>query len=254
MTAPRDDRRPVDGRGQRLEPRAQPGYYPGFSTLAQQAFWDEATRKTVLERVERIPEIRYFTPPEAALLAAVADRLLPQDDRDLAHRIPIVPFIDERLYLGRIDGYRYESMPEDGEAHRLGLEAIELIANAMFHAPFGSLVAGDQDAVLKTIHDGKPPAGGAIWARMAVDRYWMLVLHDVCHVYYAHPYAWDEIGFGGPAYPRGYMRLERGAAESWEVDEQRYEWSAPPESGSTAYEVSGLGGPKYGSPGQGGTH
>ena len=29
----------------------QPGYYPGFSTLDQQAQWDEATRKTVLERV-----------------------------------------------------------------------------------------------------------------------------------------------------------------------------------------------------------
>ena len=29
-------------------PRAQPGYYPGFTTLAQQAFWDEATRAMVL--------------------------------------------------------------------------------------------------------------------------------------------------------------------------------------------------------------
>jgi hypothetical protein len=25
--------------------------------------------------------------------------------------------------------------------------------------------------------------------------------------FYAHPWAWNEIGFGGPAYPRGYMRL-----------------------------------------------
>jgi hypothetical protein len=25
--------------------------------------------------------------------------------------------------------------------------------------------------------------------------------------FYSHPWAWNEIGFGGPAYPRGYMRL-----------------------------------------------
>ena len=24
--------------------------------------------------------------------------------------------------------------------------------------------------------------------------------------FYSHPWAWNEIGFGGPAYPRGYMR------------------------------------------------
>ena len=72
--------------------------------------------------------------------------------------------------------------------------------------------------------------------------------------YYAHPWAWDEVGFGGPAYPRGYMRLERGEPEPWEVEEQRYEWAAPPESASSLYEdVAGMEGHKP-SQGQGGTH
>jgi hypothetical protein len=30
--------------------------------------------------------------------------------------------------------------------------------------------------------------------------------------FYSHPWAWNEIGFGGPAYPRGYMRLQPGPA------------------------------------------
>ena len=55
----------------------------------------------------------------------------------------------------------------------------------------------------------------------------MLLLQDCVNVYYSHPWAWDEIGFGGPAYPRAYMRLERGEPEPWEKDEKRYEWSAP---------------------------
>ena len=28
-----------------------------------------------------------------------------------------------------------------------------------------------------------------------------------CTAFYAHPWAWNEIGFGGPAYPRGYKIL-----------------------------------------------
>jgi len=54
-----------------------------------------------------------------------------------------------------------------------------------------------------------------------------MLLEDSVNVYYAHPWAWDEIGFGGPAYPRGYMRLENGLPEPWETDEVRYIWTAP---------------------------
>jgi hypothetical protein len=67
---------------------------------------------------------------------------------------------------------------------------------------------------------------------MPVRRFWTLMLEDCVTAYYAHPWAWDEIGFGGPAYPRGYMRLENGLPEPWETDESRYEWRAPPDSKS----------------------
>ena len=43
-------------------------------------------------------------------------------------------------------------------------------------------------------------------------------MQDALEGYYAHPWAWDEIGFGGPAYPRAYTRLERGEPEPWEVE------------------------------------
>ena len=121
-------RLPVDARtGQPLAPRTQPGYYAGFQTLSQQAFWDEATRTVVLARVEQVPAIRFFSSEEARLMQAVCDRLMPQDDRDEGHKIPLVNYIDERLFNGRIDGYRFEDMPPDSEAHRLGLQVRELL-------------------------------------------------------------------------------------------------------------------------------
>ena len=55
-------------------------------------------------------------------------------------------------------------------------------------------------------------------------------MEDCVTVYYAHPWAWDEIGFGGPAYPRGYMRLANGLPQPWETEEERYEWKVPIDS------------------------
>ena len=238
-----------------IAPMAQPGYYPGYNTLSQQSYWDEATRKVVLKRVEQVPSIRFFTSDEALLLQAVTDRLLPQDDRDAVHKIPIVAAIDERLYEKRGNGYRFEDMPPDDEAHRLGLQAIEAIAQHLYTKPFCQLDMLAQDTVLKTIHDGNPPAGQEIWQKMAVHRFWALIMQDVVQAYYAHPYAWDEIGFGGPAYPRGYMRLEGGKPEPWEVEEQRYEWEAPARSLSGDYSLpGGPGGHKRQTSGQPGTH
>ena len=249
-------RLPVDpNTHQPILPSAQPGYYPGFSTLSQQAFWDEATRNVVLARVQQVPPIRFFSTEEAKLMQAVCDRLLPQDDRDEAHKIPVVNYIDDRLYNRRIDGYRFEDMPPDHEAHRLGLQAIEIIAKHMYGKSFLELDQREQDSVLKSIHDGNPPAAHEIWQKMSIQHFWMLILQDVLDAYYAHPYAWDEIGFGGPAYPRGYMRLERGEPEPWEVKEQRYEWNAPAASLSDRYEpIGGPGGHKQQTSGQEGTH
>ncbi|MGH9477268.1 MAG: gluconate 2-dehydrogenase subunit 3 family protein [Terriglobales bacterium] len=211
-------------------PARQIGYYPGYSTLAQQAFWDAATRRVVLRRIEPPPPLRFFGPSEASRMQAVCDRILPQDDRPLDYRIPIVPYIDQRLAEGIGAGYRYADMPPDGDAHRLGLRAVDEIALHLFTREFLRLANRERDQVLLTLHDAQPPAALAIFRQMSVQHYWSLLVTDVVQVYYAHPWAWDEIGFGGPAYPRGYMRLERGEAEPWERPEQRYEWCAPADS------------------------
>ena len=41
-------------------------------------------------------------------------------------------------------------------------------------------------------------------------------MRDTLAAFYSHPWAWNEIGFGGPAYPRGYARLGVGLSEAWE--------------------------------------
>ena len=217
-------------------PRAQPGYYPGFSTLGQQRFWDDATRAVVIARVEQTPPIEYFDPAAAQFWTVVFEHLIPQTDRTAERRIPILNVVDRRLHRNETVGYRFADMPADREAYRLGREAIEDEARATYNAGFLELAFAEQDRVLKALHDGRPCAAEAIWKRMSVHRFWQLVVGDAVDAYYAHPWSWDEIGFGGPAYPRAYTRLERGDPEPWEVREQRYAWAAPPEAVSDAVE------------------
>ena len=49
-------------------------------------------------------------------------------------------------------------------------------------------------------------SGGA-WDKLNCKRAWSVCMRMVLAAFYSHPWAWNEIGFGGPAYPRGYMRL-----------------------------------------------
>jgi hypothetical protein len=213
--------------GEPLPPRPQPGYYAGFSTLAQQDFWDETTRNTVTLRVDQPPSVRYFTEEAARFWHAVFDHLIPQRDRTPERRIPIVGPIDEKLYKNQGIGYRFESMPPDREAYRLGEIAINQEAVQRFGGEFLTLPHRQQDETLKALHDNKPSAAHAIWKQMSLKRFWQLLMQDASEAYYSHPWSWDEIGFGGPAYPRAYTRLERGEPEPWEVEERRYEWAAP---------------------------
>jgi hypothetical protein len=239
--------------GESIAPKAQPGYYPGYSTLSQKDFWDATTRVLVVQRVENIQPIRFFTYEESVIMEAILNRVLPQDDRDQEHRVPILHYLDKRLFEKKFDGYIYEGMPEEDEAHRLGITAIVQMAKERCEKNFPELSVREQEEILLSIRDGKPCGASEIWKQMSPEHYWKLLVQDACAAYYSHPYAWDEIGFGGPAYPRGYMRLTEGRPEPWEVDEQRYDWRAPEDSLSDTFSnnESLFAGAKHG---QGGTH
>lgn len=213
--------------GEAMGPREQPGYYPGFSTMAQRPYWDEATRSLINKRVQEAPRRRYFSEQAWTFWTAVFAHLVPQTDRTAERQIELVAGLDRRLQENETIGYRYEDMPADRVVYAWGMEAIDREAEQRYGGGFLMLPYAPQDRVLRALHDGRPEAAKEIWRRMSVHRFWQMVLGDAIEAYYAHPWAWDEIGFGGPAYPRAYTRLERGEPEPWEVEEQRYGWAAP---------------------------
>ncbi len=197
--------------------------YPDYDVMAPDKWshdWDEKTRRVVLDRVLNVPDRVFFTELEFAILEAVCRRLLPQDDRAPEQRVPIAPFVDQRLATGKGNGYRYEDLPWDDEAYRLGLAGIDGTSRALFGGKaFAALTDEEQDTVLGSIEDGDPP--GKQWQSLSASRFFKNLLHDVLNTYYAHPAAWNEIGFSGPASPRGHIRLSLGKRDPWEAGESR---------------------------------
>ena len=149
---------------------------------------------------------------------------MPQEDRTAERRIDVLAGIDERLALNKIEGYRFEDMPSDQDAYRIACRAFAEMSWDAYGKAFAELETREQEILIQQVHDGAPAATKSTWAEMNIERFWTMLMADCTAVYYAHPWAWDEVGFGGPAYPRGYMRLEDGEPEPWEVNEQRYEW------------------------------
>lgn len=174
--------------------------------------WNEPTRLVVAHRLHHVPERRFFTEREWAVLDAAQARLIPQPDRETP--IPITPWIDDRLHRGQADGYRFETMPHMEQAWRIGLAAMDAEAAAMHGRGFPELDPHEQDDVLEHVQRGV--VGTKAWGSMPSGRFFTHeLMSGVVSVYYAHPDAWSEIGFGGPASPRGYVRLDK--RDPWEA-------------------------------------
>jgi hypothetical protein len=201
---------PRQRRGTTPQMRAR---YPEYDVLEQAPHWDEATRKVVLARLET-PSLRFFSEAEAATLRAFCDIALAQDEPP---RIPVVEHVDAKLAAGKLEGYRYADLPDDRQTWRLCARGLDAAARQRGAASLAAADGETRTAICTAFADGD--LGGPEWEGANPARAWQVVMRDALSAFYAHPWAWNEIGFGGPAYPRGYARLGVGLSESWEGEE-----------------------------------
>jgi hypothetical protein len=181
------------------------GRYPDYDVLANADHWDPVTRKAVLERVHEVPPIRFFDAREVACLRPFLDVVLAQDREP---RVPVLELVDKKLYEGRLDGYRYVDMPEDPETWRLVATGLDDEARRRGANDYGTAPDATQYDIVDALSRGE--VSGGVWERIDSSKAWSVVTRGALSEFYSHPWAWNEIGFGGPAYPRGYMRLQSG--------------------------------------------
>jgi hypothetical protein len=184
--------------------------FPGYDVVAQASTWDAVTAGVVLARLGPPPPLRFFTLAEEVVARPLLDRLLAQDGEP---RLPVLELIDARLAERETDGWRYDDMPEDGAAWKRSLAALDQAAGDASGRPFGQLAVADQRKLLEPVRTADS------WYGLPGHHVWNLWMRYACAAFYSHPWAWNEIGFGGPAYPRGYENLGLDKREPWEAPE-----------------------------------
>ena len=107
-------------------------------------------------------------------------------------------------------------MPEDWDASAPPSPASMPTPRRLTGRPFWDLDTGEQMRSSRRCARSE----GA-WHGMPAKRVFSLWTRYACDAFYSHPWAWNEIGFGGPAYPRGYKNLGIDRREPWEVPERR---------------------------------
>ena len=192
--------------------------YPGYDVMAKQdsPSWDAVTRAVIERRLAVPRQPRFFTAAEWQTLSALCDRIMPQAaDRP---PVPLPAYVDAKITEHRHDGYRYAVLPEQGEAWRRGLAALDAEAVAANDGHFHLLPPHAQDALIQRMQDGTLTDDA--WGGMPCKPFFEhRVIADITHAYYAHPVAWNELGFGGPASPRGYVRMQLDRRDPWEAAE-----------------------------------
>lgn len=194
------------------------GRYPGYDVRSKRdtPSWNDKTREVIAARLAVSSRPRFFSADEWRTLAALCDRVMPQPEGRA--RVPLEAYVDRELSARKTKGYRLANMPQPTEAWRQGLAALNEVALRERGHAFALLTQSDQDGILRQLAKGSLEA--AALKGMPAESFWTShVIHDVLGAYYAHPDAWNEMGWAGPASPRGYVRLDLNRRDAWEPEE-----------------------------------
>jgi hypothetical protein len=185
--------------------------FPGFDVVSQRHHWDAVTAGVVLSRLAPPTALRFFTPHEQATGAALVRQLL---DLEEDNPVPVIAMIEARLAEQQTDGWRYADLPADGEAWRQSLTHLDEDAWLRCGRSFAESDVHDQSQVV----DGVQTHDDAVdWHGLPARRVWSLWTRYACTAFYSHPFAFAEMGFPGPAYPRGYKNIGIDRREPFEV-------------------------------------
>lgn len=186
--------------------------YPDYDVLAHQDEWDDHTREVVNKRLGPFT-YKILSEREQELAKALAQEIVYDDRKEILDWV--LAHIDQELEQDLGEGDRDPQAPPQKELIKEGLRALDHWSREYYDRDFLELDGEARREILAQIQVGQLPATDR-WNSTLQKALFKKVAGLVVDAYYSHPHVWSEIGFGGPAYPRGYVRVELGLADPWE--------------------------------------
>lgn len=193
-------------------------HYPTYDVMSAQHAWDDHTRKIVNERLHTGGDYLYLTVIEAEMLRAWCTQLVDDDRAEIIQYI--LEHVDRQLASGT-ESQRKPGLPTASELVRMGLSTLGDSCQQLYTEHFFHLERERQMQIMQSVsdEDGLPYDN---WKHVPQKAFFQKLLTLTLEAYYSHPRVWSEIGYGGPAYPRGYVRMHPGQLDPWEA-KPRYE-------------------------------
>ena len=198
--------------------REQKGLYPNYDVLALQDEWDDHTREIVKKRLGPF-QFTLLSQWEQEMIKVIAGHLA-YDDRDEVLTW-ITAHLDQKLNQPFGESQRKPKTPPQKALILDGLKALDHWAKSSHYKAFLHIKTDQQCQLLSSLQLGSL-AHEQGWDTALQKALFKKLLSLVIEAYYSHPWVWSEIGYGGPAYPRGYVRVELGLADPWEPKRPEY--------------------------------
>jgi hypothetical protein len=185
-------------------------YYPDYDVLSEWDEWDHATQTVLKHRLSR-SGTSFFNEDEKDILLAVLPILFPSHLGEVS--INVLSLFDERCQL--MDGYPIGSNMKKVDIIRGGLENIFKQTFDQFKKPFSELEKTEQALLIKDIE--KNIGYKNCWLEVSPHLFFKTIMEELVSIVYSDPSIWSKIGYGGPAYPRGYYAFGPNQFDKWEA-------------------------------------
>ncbi|OCT15771.1 hypothetical protein A8709_09055 [Paenibacillus pectinilyticus] len=189
-------------------------HYPTYDVMKESTEWDAHTRSIVNARLVREYSYNFLTTVEAETLRSWCSLLMDDDRGEIIQSI--ISHIDRILFENKGEGHRKAGTPSMRVLLRQGLKAIDETGWFTNSQPFFQLDEMNQRNIMLHIGEASYPATKN-WEGIPQKALFHKLMQLSVEAYYAHPLVWSEIGFGGPAYPRGYSLDSPEQLETWEA-------------------------------------
>lgn len=171
------------------------------------------TKKVLQSRIDKKErKILFFDPRSYELLNVICNLLMDQDSNN--RMVEIALFIDERLAAEQTDGWRYDSMPPDGEMYILGLNAIDATSTNDYKTKFLYLTKEKQKEILLNIQKGKVDI--KIWKKLNPVLFFEELLAETTEIFFSNPFVQTNIKYVGMADAKGWTKLKLNQKENLE--------------------------------------
>lgn len=192
-------------------------HYPSYNVMEEQDAWDAHTRSIVNARLLLEHKYHFLSLVEAECLRAWCSLLMNDDRGEIIQYV--LSHIDESVAGNKGEGQRKKGVPPARVLLREGLKAIDETGWMRDSLPFFQLDESIQRQIMQEVSVGAVAPTEA-WEGIPQKELFQKILVLTVEAYYSHPQVWSEIGYGGPAYPRGYVRADIGQLDPWEAVKQ----------------------------------